>query len=134
MQVASRFLLVWGIAHNFPVHTAYSPAYSTMLIAWSVTEIIRYSYFAINLTYGRVPGILTWLRYNTFFVLYPLGISSECWLVYRAVEPAKRWNASWEWVLKAILFVYVPGAYVLYTHMMRQRGKVMKAAREKKAR
>lgn len=109
MQVSSRLLLVWGIVNNFPNTTSRSPVYSSMLIAWSVTEIIRYSYFAINLSVGSVPSFLTWLRYNTFFVLYPLGISSECWLVYKAIQPAKRWNAAWEWVLKLVLFVYIPG-------------------------
>lgn len=109
MQVASRFLLVWGIVDNFPNTTGRSPAYASMLTAWSLTEVIRYSYFAMNIFYGRVPGFLTWLRYNTFFVLYPMGISSECWLVYLAIGPAKRWNTALEWVLKLVLFVYVPG-------------------------
>ena len=104
-----------------------------MLIAWSVTEIIRYSYFAVNLFYGSVPKFMTWLRYNTFFVLYPLGISSECWLVYKAIGPARQLNQAYEWVLKLILFVYVPGAYVLYTHMMAQRRKVLRGLKEKKA-
>lgn len=109
MQVASRFLLVWGIANTFPVTTAWSSAYSTMLIAWSITEVIRYSYFAVNLSYGSVPAFMTWLRYNTFFVLYPLGISSECWLVWRSIVPAKSYNQAWQWVLRGILFIYVPG-------------------------
>lgn len=52
-------------------------------------------------------------RYNTFFVLYPLGISSECWLVYRAIAPAKAWNPALEWVLKGILFIYVPGTFLV---------------------
>ncbi|MGI4800649.1 MAG: protein tyrosine phosphatase-like domain-containing protein [Janthinobacterium lividum] len=114
MQVASRLLLVWGIVNNFPHTTSRSPVYSSMLIAWSVTEITRYSYFAINLSTGFVPAFLTWLRYNTFFVLYPLGISSECWLVYKAIQPAKQVNAAWEYVLKLILFVYVPGTLVVF--------------------
>ena len=110
MQVASRLLLVWPIVNTFPNTTARSsPAYSSMLIAWSVTEVIRYSYFAVNLTYGGVPRWMTWLRYNTFFVLYPLGIASECWLVYRAIAPAKSWNKALEWVVRLVLFVYVPG-------------------------
>ncbi|SMQ47505.1 unnamed protein product [Zymoseptoria tritici ST99CH_3D7] len=78
MQVASRYLLVWLIVEPFPHTTALSsPAYSSMLVAWSVTEVIRYSYFAVTLTTGGVPGWMLWLRYNTFFVLYPLGIGSD---------------------------------------------------------
>jgi len=64
MQVASRLLLVWGIVNNFPAYTVSSIAYSTMLIAWSVTEVIRYSFFAMNLWFeGDVPAGLQWLRY-----------------------------------------------------------------------
>lgn len=133
MQVASRFLLVWGIAFFFPATTSVSPAFTSMLLAWSTTEVIRYGYFAYSLHYGRVPSWLTWLRYNTFFVLYPMGISSECWLVYSATEPArKQWGQEYEWALWAVLAVYVPGAYVLYTHMMAQRRKVLKGLKQKK--
>jgi very-long-chain (3R)-3-hydroxyacyl-CoA dehydratase len=134
MQVASRFLLVWGIAFNFPESTSASPAFTTMLFAWSATEVIRYGYFAYSLHFGGVPSWLTWLRYNTFFVLYPMGISSECWLVYSAIAPARRhWGQEWAWALWAVLAIYVPGAYVLYTHMMAQRRKVLKGLRQKKA-
>ena len=111
MQVASRYLLVWFIIHPFPVLARYSIAYSTMLLAWSTTEVIRYSYFAVNLAYGGVPGWLLWLRYNTFFVLYPMGIASECWLVWLAIGPARKVNAALEWVLKLVLFIYIPGEW-----------------------
>jgi hypothetical protein len=62
MQVASRFLLVWAICDQFPFVPANSIAYSTMLIAWSTTEVIRYSYFVCLLT-GSVPEIMQFLRY-----------------------------------------------------------------------
>lgn len=52
---------------------------------------------------------MTWLRYNTFFVLYPLGISSECWLVWQATEPAEKSNPLIKYAYLAILAVYVPG-------------------------
>lgn len=132
MQVASRYLLVWGIVNNFPDTASHSLAYTTMLIAWSTTEIIRYSYFVLNLTYGQVPGWLTWLRYNTFFVLYPLGIGSECWLVWLSTAPARGWNNMFEWGLWVVLLIYIPGSYVLYTHMMAQRKKVLRNLKAKK--
>lgn len=130
MQVASRILLVWGIGEHFP-EAAQHWAYATMLVAWSVTEVIRYSYFALNLS-ASPPYFLSWLRYNTFFVLYPMGISSECWLINRSREPAAQIS---EWVvygLWAILAVYVPGSYILFTHMMSQRKKALRALKEKK--
>ncbi|KAH6724021.1 protein-tyrosine phosphatase-like protein [Leptodontidium sp. MPI-SDFR-AT-0119] len=107
MQVASRLLLVWGVVDTFPF-LAKSAGYSSMLIAWSVTEVVRYSYFVFTLS-GYSPGFISWLRYNLFYVLYPLGISSECWLIYKAIEPAKEIRQELAWLLQLILFVYVPG-------------------------
>ncbi|THY33913.1 PTPLA-domain-containing protein [Aureobasidium pullulans] len=131
MQVASRILLIWGIVTPFPNTVAFSPIYSTMLIAWSITEVIRYSYFAINLSTGSVPAAWLWLRYNTFFVLYPLGISSECWLVWLAASgPAKQYTGVREGLF-AVLLIYVPGSYILFTHMMAQRRKIMRGTRAK---
>ncbi|KAH5139211.1 very-long-chain (3R)-3-hydroxyacyl-CoA dehydratase [Parastagonospora nodorum] len=131
MQVSSRFLLVHAIAspYAFPSTSRPSPAYTTMLLAWSITEVIRYSYFVFNLSGVGVPKLWTWLRYNTFLVLYPLGVASECWLVYKAIEPAIRINEVYGYVLYAILAVYVPGIYVLFTHMLKQRARLMREAR-----
>ncbi|KAF4984537.1 hypothetical protein FDECE_17064 [Fusarium decemcellulare] len=124
MQVSSRFLLVWAIVDVFPF-LAQSPFYSSMLVAWSVTEIIRYSFFALSLS-GLQPKFLTWLRYNTFFILYPVGIFSECTLIWLATNPAGEVNELYKYALYAILAIYVPGSYILYTHMMSQRRKVIR--------
>ncbi|KAH7083522.1 tyrosine phosphatase-like protein [Paraphoma chrysanthemicola] len=131
MQVASRFLLVHLIAspYAFPATARTSPAYSTMLLAWSITEVIRYSYFVFNLSGIGVPKLWTWLRYNTFLVLYPLGVASECWLVYSAIPAAKKMNDVFGYALWAVLGVYVPGFYVLFTHMLKQRGRVMRGGK-----
>ncbi|KAF2703541.1 PTPLA-domain-containing protein [Pleomassaria siparia CBS 279.74] len=131
MQVASRFLLVWGIAYHFPQTTQYSPAYSSMLVAWSVTEIIRYSYFVFVIAGKGVPAFVTWLRYNTFLILYPIGISSETWLVKNAIAPAEKMNQNYGYALWAILAIYVPGSYVLFTHMLKQRRKIMSPSAKK---
>jgi very-long-chain (3R)-3-hydroxyacyl-CoA dehydratase len=129
MQVASRFLLVHLIAAPwaFPQTTSHSPAYSTMLLAWSVTEVIRYSYFVFTLSGLGVPKFWTWLRYNTFTILYPLGIASECWLVYSAIPLASQRNEMYGYALWAILAIYVPGSYILFSHMLAQRRKVGRA-------
>jgi len=62
MQVASRILLVWVIVDQFPFTVSNSPAYLTMILAWSITEVVRYAYFFFFLT-GRVPDMLQWLRW-----------------------------------------------------------------------
>ena len=52
-----------------------------MLLAWSLTEVIRYSYYFFSLLSIKLP-ILDWLRYSTFYALYPLGASSEAFIAY----------------------------------------------------
>lgn len=141
MQVASRILLVWGVVGLYPQivsttdtfgRSAPGPnggpfAYSGILLAWGITEIIRYGFFVWKEGVSqRIPPWLTWLRYNTFFVLYPLGISSECWLIFLALKPAAKAQSGYDLFLKAVLFIYVPGSYILYTHMMAQRRKIIK--------
>ena len=120
MQVSSRLLLVWGVVDNYPTATSSSPFYSSMLLAWSTTEIIRYTYFMLNLV-GIVPGLLTWLRYNTFYVLYPVGITSEMLLIFKASNTAVADNAWQQWVFRGILLAYVPGSCFLSSLIMGRR-------------
>ena len=106
MQVSSRLLLIWAVINRYPSPTVSSPFYSFMLLAWSVTEVIRYSYFVWNLQGSGVPEFVMWLRYNTFYVLYPVGISSECVLVWKASMAA---DMPLKWLFWGVLGVYVPG-------------------------
>lgn len=141
MQVSSRILIVWVVLQLYPQIVATTNAigkrapgsitgpvaFSGILLAWGITEVIRYGFFVWKAAISeQVPRALTWLRYNTFFVLYPMGISSECLLMYLALTPAAKEEKGVDLLLKAVLFIYVPGSYILYTHMMSQRRKVMK--------
>jgi len=88
LQVASRLLLVWGVVGMFggeglleargmmgdvvgkgkkatggyEVHRSNQVAYLGMLVAWAVTECVRYTYFVILLISGAIPKWLSWLR------------------------------------------------------------------------
>jgi len=130
MQVASRLVLMWGISLPFPALNG-SAWYSSMLTAWSTTEVIRYTYFALK-QFDAVPGALHWLRYSAFLVLYPIGISSEVAMILQALlGPAPALHSSYPFVLMAILLAYVPGSVVLYTHMLKQRSKYLGGERKK---
>ncbi|KAF5386039.1 hypothetical protein D9615_002496 [Tricholomella constricta] len=132
-QVASRLFLVWGIVEQFAsVRT--NPIYTSMLLSWSTTEVIRYSYYAFNLL-GSEPHVLLYLRYTTFFLLYPTGASSEAFLIYAtlpASSPLPGWQ-SWlhgmwkptDYGRAALFVIWWPGLYVMYTYMIAQRRKVL---------
>ncbi|MCJ1296600.1 hypothetical protein MMC34_008166 [Xylographa carneopallida] len=139
IQVSSRLLLVWGIVATYPAATGPSPFYTSMLLAWAVTEVIRYSYFVANLRVDssgaegqEVPRWLVWLRYNTFYVLYPVGIGSEMTCVWLASQAAG--TRAVRLLLWDVLVVYVPAGYVMYTHMMKQRRKVMRGKQPERRR
>lgn len=164
MQVASRLLLVWGVMYPFHERgdglgivggdgdgsKIGNLAFLGCLSAWGITECIRYGFFALQVLGTGVPGWWTWLRYNTFYVLYPVGISSECVLVVKGLKPAAELYPLYRWFLVVVLVIYVPGmlscpfffglvwfvgviyanvclgSYILYTHMIAQRRKVLR--------
>ncbi|KAL2213513.1 PTPLA-domain-containing protein [Sarocladium strictum] len=125
LQVFSRIFLVWFIVFPFP-EVATSPAYTSMILAWSITEVIRYAYFVVTIAGFDIPE-LTWLRYSTFYVLYPPGILSEAYLAYKAaIGPASTLHELYPYFIWAVLVIYVPSSPIMYTHMMAQRRKIMK--------
>jgi very-long-chain (3R)-3-hydroxyacyl-CoA dehydratase len=126
IQVSSRLLLVWGICYLFP-SAAVSIGFVTMVLAWSVTECVRYMYYALNALTGTSPAWLTWCRYTFFYVLYPMGAGSEAFLIYRSLEAAKEAYPIYYVALLVILCTYPPGLYVMYTHMIKQRSKYQKS-------
>ncbi|KAK0212922.1 PTPLA-domain-containing protein [Desarmillaria ectypa] len=141
MQVASRLYAIWGVTEPFQ-RVCSNPLYTTMVFAWSATEVVRYSFYASTLL-GHEPKQLLYLRYTLFYVLYPLGASSEAFLNY-ATLPASSPIPSWlSWAqgmwkptdyFRGLLFlIWWPGLYVMYTHMIVQRRKVLGPGKGAKA-
>lgn len=128
VQVLSRLLIVLGVCQALPLSPAnYHWSYITLNLSWSITEIVRYSYYTSNLQdSSKTPKALTWARYSLFYVLYPTGVTSEITMVYLSLHEAElQYGQLYSWFLKAILVIYIPGFYVMYTHMIRQRKKTL---------
>lgn len=134
MQVTSRLVVVLGVWTLLPEAAGNaSYAYLSVHVAWGLAEVVRYYYYATNLMSQQqgnpttVPPTLEWLRYNAFIVLYPLGISSECYMIYYAVAAAAARDgvffAAYALFLCLTLVLYVPGTVVLFSHMLKQRAK-----------
>ncbi|CAI7635110.1 unnamed protein product [Penicillium bialowiezense] len=128
-QVFARSVQVWAINYAFPGVTESSVAYAAMLLAWATADTIRYLYFAIMLADCPIPGVLKWARYSLFIVLYPIGISSEWWLMYNATTVTTNWAVAG--IFYFFLGLYVPGSVMMYSYMLKQRSKVL-APREPK--
>lgn len=136
-QIASRLYLAWGILWSFPQIQSHVLV-SSLMLSWSITEIIRYSFFGMKEAFGFAPSWLLWLRYSTFLLLYPTGISSEVGLIYFALPYIKasekycvrmpnKWNFSFDYFYAAIvaLGIYVPGSPQMYGYMLGQRKKAL---------
>lgn len=141
-QIGSRLYVTWGILYSFP-ETQKHFLVSSLVISWSITEIIRYSFFGMKEALGFAPSWLLWLRYSTFLLLYPSGITSEVGLIYTALPFIKasekycvrlpnRWNFSFDYFYAAILVLgfYVPGSPHMYGYMLGQRGKALSKAKK----
>ncbi|KAJ4779273.1 Very-long-chain (3R)-3-hydroxyacyl-CoA dehydratase [Rhynchospora pubera] len=102
-QIGSRLFVTWGILHSFP-ETRTHILVSSLVISWSLTEIIRYSFFGMKEALGFTPSWLLWLRYSTFLLLYPTGITSEVGLIYIALPYIKVTDNP---IIKEFVFLFI---------------------------
>ncbi|KAJ2007263.1 hypothetical protein GGI04_001587 [Coemansia thaxteri] len=125
MQVYSRLLLVWGALYMFDYpEIRASPALVLMVLAWSVTECVRYSHYALGLVDVEVP-ILLYLRYTLFYVLYPAGVTGELLVLWAALPHAAAIHPALRIFFLLNMAGYPPVLYKLYTHMIYQRRKIL---------
>lgn len=124
-QVSSRLLIVIGSFQlsTTPISSVIGYEYITLSLAWSITEVVRYFFYAFNLV-NIQPKVLLFLRYNMFPVLYPMGVSSELIILYKTVQIND--NQVLKLIYIASMLAYVPGFPVLFSHMWVQRKKAMK--------
>lgn len=137
LQVTSRLTLVWGVVEPI-ISVRSNVSFTTMVLAWSLTEIPRYFYFSVGAfsSANTVPFWVTFTRYSTFIPLYPLGAGSEWLTMFSAIEYIRnqrlfsvcmpnRFNFAFDYYACciAILILYIPGLPYMYSHMLRQRRK-----------
>lgn len=132
LQFLARLLITVGISYYIPGSKGnfHFLSYTSLSLAWSVTEVIRYSFFSAKLVKNDIPYSLLWLRYSTFFVLYPAGLFSELYVVYLSLDSVR--GSGYYWFLIFALTMYIPGFVVLYGYMIKQRKKVLNVKNAKK--
>ncbi|CAI5760437.1 unnamed protein product [Candida verbasci] len=119
LQSFARLIILIGIVVYIPQSPAIYNIYtfSGLIFAWSITEIIRYSYYVF-----KNSSILKYLRYTTFIILYPIGLTSESWTVFHSYEYT---SGFYYYFLKYAIVLYLPGFLSLYSYMFKQRAKVL---------
>ncbi|KAL4218276.1 hypothetical protein ACF0H5_023012 [Mactra antiquata] len=135
-QVFSRVMLTWGVVYSVTmVHDIFGVF--MFLFAWTVTEIIRYSFYVFAMA-GEVPYFLKWCRYTFFIVLYPIGVTGELLAIWGSLNYVKMSNIysydlpnvynmsfSYYYFLIGCMVMYIPVFPQLYMYMLAQRKKVI---------
>uniref|UniRef100_A0A0N5BK88 Very-long-chain (3R)-3-hydroxyacyl-CoA dehydratase n=1 Tax=Strongyloides papillosus TaxID=174720 RepID=A0A0N5BK88_STREA len=143
MQVYSRVFVVWGILYAVK-SSQVSIGVPMLIFAWSITEVIRYSFYALSLI-KTVPYALIWMRYTFFIVLYPLGASGELFTMVAGLNEihdkkiftlempnSLNFSFSYWWYVVILCLLYIPGFPKMYFYMFGQRKKVLKVDTTKK--
>ncbi|KAJ3087719.1 hypothetical protein HK100_008288 [Physocladia obscura] len=130
LQVGSRLIIVWLVVRNFPEVAAVWP-YSTTSFAWSVSEVIRYGYYTLNLL--RVDNsffkALTYCRYTFFLVLYPVGACSEFVLMQASqiITKTRPELSTLNTIFSVLLKAWPVGFYFMFSHLKAQRAKFIES-------
>ncbi len=93
-----------------------------IMFAWSITEIVRYSFYFSGLI-GKEVKLLVFLRYTLFLVLYPAGVTGELLIILSWMKRDGFIFSLNDIVFGIILvsyFVFFPG---MFGHMLAQRKK-----------
>lgn len=122
-QVASR-LLVLVLINVFLVQGPMRPVtgHGILIVsfAWSITELVRYSFYCLQL-FGLQPRWLLWMRYSFFILLYPTGVTGE-WLIILTPVVAHHLRLDPYFAFAIILALsYIYYFPVLYGYMWKQR-------------
>ncbi|KAF0923885.1 hypothetical protein E2562_007735 [Oryza meyeriana var. granulata] len=92
LQWGGRTHFVLAVVRQIPecqMQVQSSPSVFITIMAWSISEVIRYSHYALT-TLKVCPAWLTYLRYTAFIPLYPIGVGpGEMWTMYQALPFVK---------------------------------------------
>lgn len=125
IQVSSRIfvlVLINLLASDQYISIAGVTGFHLIMLAWSITEIIRYGFYFTGLI-GNESKLLLTLRYTTFIFLYPMGVTGELLIVFSWMnKDGLKWDIQ-DIVFAGITLLYVIFFPKMYMHMWSQRKK-----------
>ncbi|CAL1525936.1 unnamed protein product [Lymnaea stagnalis] len=83
LQVMGRNFILFILVLQEP-RLQISPLCWYLFFVWTFVEVIRYPFYMFQLVNFEIK-YLTWLRYNIWIVLYPLGIVIEATIVFQSI-------------------------------------------------
>ena len=138
IQILGRIAIV-AILQYFK--SSISIGYLLLSFAWSLIEIIRYSYYIlclIKIEYKslNIPYIHIWCRYSFFIILYPIGVSGEMITLWNARKDWEKYKLINKYTFADLIYpifiLYIPSLIFLYSYLFKQRNKTLKKLNEEK--
>ncbi|KNA13068.1 hypothetical protein SOVF_120140 [Spinacia oleracea] len=140
MQWGGRSHYLLAIVGNI-VELQASPSIFITFVAWSISEIIRYSNYALSCI-GKCPYWSTYIRYTAFIPLYPVGVAGEMWLMYQALPYIMEKDLYKDFFsffpfcyytfVQVVLLSYPLLWLKLYLHLFKQRRSKLRKHHDKK--
>ncbi len=125
IQISSRIfvlVLINFLASDQYINILGITGLHLIMIAWSITEVIRYGFYFTSLIANESKLLLT-LRYTTFIFLYPMGVAGELLIVFSWM---KKDGLNWDIIdiaFAGITLLYVVFFPKMYIYMWNQRKK-----------
>uniref|UniRef100_A0A914I6Z9 Very-long-chain (3R)-3-hydroxyacyl-CoA dehydratase n=1 Tax=Globodera rostochiensis TaxID=31243 RepID=A0A914I6Z9_GLORO len=144
IQVSGRLAMLM-IINGCPPCWQWSPVF-TLILAYLISEQFRYPYYALK-TLGISLHVVTWLRYNMWLLLYPLGFFLEGLIMLGSVpfyyesgvyslRLPNAFNFSYNFGLLLAFFTFTFFPFIGFTlikHMLKQRKSKMEEMRREEA-
>ena len=138
IQILGRIAIV-AVLQNF--RSSVSSGYLFLYFAWSIIEMIRYSYYLFSIIKSEkksftIPYILKWCRYSFFILLYPTGVTGEIITLLNAKKDLEKYKLGNKYtygdLVYPIFILYIPSLIFLYRHLFLLRNKALKNIEEEK--
>ena len=99
-----------------------------VMVIWSMAEVNRYLYYTF-----KTNPITGFLRYNSFMVLYPVGVAGEMFVInnfiYLHAETLSELEINFFRFVQGCIIL---GMVLLYAHMLKSRAKYYRSLKQAK--
>jgi very-long-chain (3R)-3-hydroxyacyl-CoA dehydratase len=101
--------------------------FAMVTIIWATADINRYLYYLF-----KSSPLTGFLRYNSFLVLYPIGVFGEMLVINDYIKRnAETLTDIWIYLIRGIQTTIVLGMFFLYSYMLKGRKKYMRELEKK---
>jgi very-long-chain (3R)-3-hydroxyacyl-CoA dehydratase len=124
-SIAGAFFQILGrniVTLIFITAESHRIRFATVVIIWAIADINRYLYYLFK------ENIITgFLRYNSFIVLYPIGVYGEMMVINDFIKiNSEVLSDEYVYIIRFIQASIILGMLFLYNYMLKSRKKFMK--------